>query len=73
MCKDRKILMEEVIKRIEEADTAEIDEVLRAVGQRLRNMFPDWETVYLALPRNNPDERRRILKLVPRMMGEPEE
>lgn len=52
----------EVLRRIEESDDLEISEIIRAVIQRYHVCFPDWEIIFLSLPRNDPQERERGLE-----------
>ena len=53
--------MNEILKRIGSTDTFEIDEILWACIQRRRALYPDWDFVFVSLPKNDPQERKRIL------------
>ena len=52
-----KVLMEEIAQ----AGSEKLDEILSAVEARYKVLFPEWEVVYLALSRNDPQERSRQL------------
>ena len=54
------IMMQEIRK----ADPAEIDMILEAAVARKRELYPQWEMVYIALPKNDPEERKRTLEWV---------
>ena len=56
----------EVLKRIETADDYEIQEIMDAVRKRFAVVFPDWEVVYVSCPRNNKEERQKILDFISR-------
>lgn len=53
----------EVIKAIDELATQEeIDAVLNVALNRRRKMFPDWDMTYIALPKNDLEERRHTIE-----------
>ena len=52
----------EILERIRRADSVELNEMLHAIQLRYHALFPEWETVYLALPTNNQKERKRCLE-----------
>ena len=53
MCQGvRKSTMEELLRRIEETDDFEIQDIMRAVERRYKIAFPDWEVVYMAVHRD---------------------
>ena len=56
--------MKKVLESIRNADTTEIGDILEAAVQRKRELYPEWEMVYLALPKNDPQERKRTLEWV---------
>ena len=43
--------------------------VLDAVILRWRQLFADWEIVVASVPKNDPDERRRILEFAIKMIN----
>ncbi len=53
---------EEIFEAIEEASAAEIDEYLDAALNRKRELYPDWDICYLALPNNAPKQRKELLE-----------
>ena len=52
------------LREIEKMGSAELDAILHAVMARHRALFPDWETVYLALPRKDLEMRQMYLKIM---------
>ena len=53
-----------VMDRIGHADDIEINEIIQAVIRRYQRVYPDWEVVFLALPKNDPVERKRLLETI---------
>ena len=51
-----------ICEYISMADTESADRILDAVFARRRVLFPDWDMVYFALPKNDPEERKLVLK-----------
>lgn len=45
-----------ILRCIREADAKEIDEILNAATERRRQLFPDWEMVFFARPKQTPQE-----------------
>ncbi|MBQ9148040.1 MAG: hypothetical protein IJX69_00555 [Oscillospiraceae bacterium] len=46
---------------IEQADDDAISQIIQAVIRRYKQVYPGWEVVFLSLPRDNAEERRRQL------------
>lgn len=59
----KKKTLNDILKAIEHADDIEINEILNAVTQRYSNVFPEWEVMFLSLPKKDLEERRKILEL----------
>lgn len=51
-----------ILKAIEQANDLEINDILDTVIRRYRQVYPDWDIVFLSLPTSNLEERRRILQ-----------
>lgn len=50
------------IKRwIREADKEEIDSLILDINARYEELYPDWDISYVALPKKDVEERKRIL------------
>ena len=49
----------ELISVIQSADASELEDILDAAIKRKRELFPDWDILYLAIPKNDADERMR--------------
>lgn len=56
--------MIEVLTKIRQADDIEINQIINAVTQRYKEVFPDWEVTFLSLPKNDPDACLRELELI---------
>lgn len=67
--------MDEVIHAIEKADSENIQDLINAVFQRYRELFPDWEMVYFALEKEKiagqRDEVMQVLRMA-YLLGEGE-
>lgn len=55
--------MEEMLERIKQADLQELDDILCAAEARFKVLVPDWETVYLFLPKNDWQARQKHLEM----------
>lgn len=53
-----------ILAGIEQADDFEINEIINAVIRRYQAVFPDWEVMFLSLPKNDPEERRKALQSI---------
>ena len=56
--------MQGITKKIELAQTEELDEILKTVVLRYAQLLPEYEMLCLFLPKQNPEERRRILSRI---------
>lgn len=56
--------LDEMIIQISRVDTDEIQKLINAVFARKRELYPDWDIVYMALPKDNWEERKRTLDMV---------
>ena len=55
------MLNDRMVENIRSANVTEIDDILKLAVERRRELFPDWDMVYLALPKNDPEERKRTI------------
>lgn len=55
-------ILQNVLKAIEQADDVILSEIVKAVVRRNDRLHPESETVFLSLPREDGEERRRLLK-----------
>ena len=51
---------ETVLSRISAADSKELTEIVQSTIKRYAVLFPETEILYLALPKDEPDERNKI-------------
>ena len=54
--------LDQVLTFIHQADDTQINEIIQAVVKRYARVFPDWEVIFLSLPRNNPAKRREMIQ-----------
>lgn len=54
--------LKDVISKIRDANDAEISEMIKAIVQRYEAVYPGWEVLFLSLPKDDPDQRRRYLE-----------
>ncbi|MBQ8237597.1 MAG: hypothetical protein IJZ39_05580 [Oscillospiraceae bacterium] len=47
---------------ISQADDGKINQIINAVTARYKQVYPDWEVAFLALPLHDREARRRILE-----------
>ncbi len=65
-----KINTEKLLRYIRKCESAEIDMILDAITERKRELYQDWEFVYLSLPREDKNERLRLIKQAEKMLLE---
>ena len=63
-------MREMIRKAIEEADDLELSEIMQAIIRRENHIFRENETFFLSLPKNDREERRRVLDGVTRCLLE---
>lgn len=56
------MILEAVIREIETANAMETEVLMDVVFERKRQLFPDWEMIYLALPKEDRVRRELTLK-----------
>ena len=49
---------------IEQADEVLLNDILQAIIKRYSILFPDWEVSVFSLPKNNPEERDRLVDTI---------
>ena len=63
MCR-RRPSQYEVVQYIKEANDWQISEIIHAAIHRFNQVFPEWEVSFLSVPRNNPEEREKMLRSI---------
>ena len=58
------LTLQELLDRIAQADTTELEKIIHALFLRHSQLHSDWEFAVIALPKNSPMERRQILKRI---------
>ena len=56
-----------ILNRIKTADDYEISQMILAIVKRYSKVYPDWEVMFLSLPKD-PEERREQLVLMMEML-----
>lgn len=54
----------ELIRQITQVPVEEIGDILQAAMERYRALFPEEEILYLSLPKNDSQERQRLLQTI---------
>ena len=57
----RRFLFHQIQKAISRADDFEISQIIQTVIRRYSVVYPDWEVMFLSLPKE-PEERREQLE-----------
>ena len=58
-------MKEKIIRRLlRSANVKQVDAVLKAAGERRGELFPQWEVIYLSLPKNDPERRLEMLRQI---------
>ena len=53
--------IETVLDWIEQADFRQLQEAMDAIQDRFALLYPQWDILYLALPKNDPPRREALL------------
>ena len=53
--------LQDILLQIEQADDAQISQIIQAVVRRYKAVFPDWEVIFLSLPLQ-PEQRAAVLE-----------
>ena len=64
MSKSAPFSFDEFLKRITHSDDFELSQIIQAVVKRYQDVFPDWEVVFLSMPKNNPEVRMQTLTYI---------
>lgn len=59
-------MLKRIMRDIQKADAREVDEILDAAMARRKQLYPDWEMVYFAVPKNDPRERQLLKEMTER-------
>ena len=54
--------MKDVLAFIEDADEDTVNCILDAIFARKMDLFPEWDVIYISLPRHDKQNRRKILE-----------
>lgn len=53
--------LDAVIREIDQADSVETEVLMEVIFERKRQLYPDWDICYLALPKEDWEKRKKIL------------
>lgn len=54
----------ELLSQIRQADGAALNDIAQALTERYHILFPNDDVFFLSLPKNNPQERQRLLQMM---------
>lgn len=60
--------IDELLDGIEKASDMDMSEIIKALIRRNNRVHPEQETIFLSLPRNDREERERLLMLAASLM-----
>ena len=55
------IKLNNLLRRIQIASNFELNQIIKLLLHTYSNRYPDQDIIFLSLPKNDPDERQRIL------------
>ena len=65
--------MDEIIRGIERTDLENMQDVVKAVMDRYRELYPEWEILYIAVERSAADQQsaklRELIREAEKIMG----
>ena len=62
-------MIDEVLVYTKNADDTQVEQILNAALDRKRELFPDWDIQYLAVPKHDYKERQLTLEYIVRWMN----
>ncbi len=65
-----KLGMHFIMRLVNRADSVEIDTILDAALARRQDLYPNWDMTYIALPKDDPKERSRLLSQIIQILQE---
>lgn len=54
-------MLQETLGYIQQAEDAELSQIIQAIIERYRHIHPDWEIMFLSLSKYDDQERSKIL------------
>lgn len=67
------MIQQEVIDRITQAEAGEIQEYVTAAFNRYRQLYPEWDITYMAIPKNDLEDRQRTIQYIIEILRRSEE
>ena len=59
---------EDIMEFIKSMNAEEIDLTMQALIIRKREIYADWEMIYMAIPKKDPAERKRTIQYIIEML-----
>ena len=59
--------LKNLICAIEQADGYIVEEIILALQRRYQKLYPEWEIQFISVPREDSEERKRILERILQM------
>lgn len=60
--------MKAILERIDAAPASEIDWIINVALERKRELYPEWDIYYMAVPREKGEMRRKNLESIQRFL-----
>ena len=67
---EKKASLDDILIAIACADDGALSEIIETIIQTYYNRYPDQDILFLSMPKNDPDERQRILDALNRLAFE---
>ena len=56
--------LENILNQIENANQQQLQEIIDSIQDRYAQILPQWDILYLALPKEDCDERRNLIRKI---------
>ena len=56
--------MDELLEKIKALSQAELDEVMKGIEKWYEEAYPDWDVVYIAMPKDPVQRKQRFLGIL---------
>ena len=57
-------MLAQILSYIRSTEDSQLEQILSAALDRKRNLFPDWDIQYIAVPKNDPREQEILLEFI---------
>lgn len=63
-------MIESMLQRIRQLDASQLEPILMAALDRKRELFPQWDILYITMPKDDPIQRSLIAECVIRSVND---